>query len=207
MNEIRKEKLPEINDELASKAGPFKSLTQLKENIKTNISQEYAKHAERELHELIYTQLLERTSFEVPEAYVKAQLNAYVEEYKASLVNNNKTMESEGLTQETLEKKYYDMAKKEASRYLLVNQIIQQEKVEVSDEDLEKELAEISGNSESALKEIKSFYDTNPDRLEVFKQTLIQKRAMQLIKDNNFVKVVAADPTGAEPADTVPAQS
>jgi len=207
LNEIRKEKLPEIDDELASKAGPYKSLAQLKDSIRANIDKEYARHAERELYELIYTQLLERTSFEVPDVYVKAQLDAYIEEFKASLIKNNKTMEDEGLTQEMLEKKYYEMAKKEASRYLIVNQIIQQEKLELSDEDLEKELNEVSGNSESTLKEINTFYENNPDRLEMFKQTLIQKQAMQLIKDNNFVKVVSADPIDTEPAETAPAQS
>ncbi len=111
------------------------------------------------------------------------------------------------MTQETLEKKYYDMAKKEATRYLLVNQIIEQEKLELSDEDLEKALSEASGNSKSALEEIKRLYDENPDRFEMFKQTLLQKQAIQLIKDDNLVKVVAADPTGAEPADTEPADT
>ncbi len=207
LNEIRKEKLPEINDELASKAGPFKTLTQLKDSIRANLDQGYAKHAERELYELIYKQLLERTSFEVPDVYVKAQLDAYVEEFKASLTQNNKTMEDEGLTQEMLEEKYHDMAQKEAARYLLVNQIIQQEKLELSDEDLEKELNDVTGNSESALEEIKKFYKNNPDRFEMFKQTLIQKQAMQLIKDNNLVKVIAADLTDTESAETVPAQS
>jgi len=207
LNEIRKEILPEINDELATKAGPFKTLAQLKENIRANLDQGYAKHAERELYESIYKQLLERTSFDVPDVYIQAQLNAYIEEYKATLTQNNKTMEDEGLTQETLEKKYYDMAKEEATRYLLVNQIVEQEKLELSDEDLEKALSEASGNSKSALEEIKKLYDENPDRFEMFKQTLLQKQAIQLIKDTNLVKVVAADSTDTESADTVPAQS
>ena len=207
LNEIRKEILPEINDELASKAGPFKSLAQLRESIKTNLDQGYAQHAERELYELIYTQLLERTSFDVPDAYLQVQLNAYIEEFKASLEQNNRTMEDEGLTQEMLEKKYSDMAEKETRRYVLMNQIIQQEKLELSDEDLEKALDEVSGDSDKAREQIKQFYDTNPERLDVFKQTVIQKQAMQLIKDNNLVTVVTDDLADTESAVAAPAQS
>ncbi|MDM8556897.1 trigger factor [Desulfococcaceae bacterium HSG7] len=207
LNEIRKEILPEINDEWASKAGPFKTLAQLKENIRTNIDKGYAQHTERELYEMIYTQLLERTSFDVPDAYVRFQLDAYIEEFKASLTQNNKTMESEGLTQEILEQKYSDMARNETRRYLLMNQIIQQEKLELSDEDLEKELDEISGDSEEAREQIKKFYDENPERLDVFKQTVIQKQAIQLIQDSNSVTVVPSDLTDTESAAAAPAQS
>ncbi len=206
LNEIRKEKLHEINDELASKAGPFKSLAQLKESIKANLDQGYAKHTERELYELIYTQLLERTSFDVPDVYVRFQLDAYIQEFKASLEKNNKTMEGEGLTQEILEQKYSDMARQETQRYLLINQIIQQEKLEISDEALEKALEEASGNSQKALEQIKQFYDENPDQCDLFKNTLIQKQAIQLIKDNNLVTVVEDAPNETESEDTVPAQ-
>jgi len=116
-------------------------------------------------------------------------------------------MEDEGLTQEMLEKKYSDMAEKETRRYVLMNQIIQQEKLELSDEDLEKALDEVSGDSDKAREQIKQFYDTNPERLDVFKQTVIQKQAMQLIKDNNLVTVVTDDLADTESAVAAPAQS
>ncbi len=210
LNEIRKEKLPEINDELAAKAGPFKSLEELKQNIRANLDQEYAKHAERELNESIYTQLLERTPFDVPETYIKLQLDAYIKEFEASLAKNNKTMEDEGITREHLEKRYYNMAREEAKRYLLINHIIEQEKLELTDEDLQNTLKDMTGDSEESLKEIKKFYDSNPDQYTMFKQTLMQQRAMQLIKDNNLVKVIAAEQanqTDATPAETAAAQS
>jgi trigger factor len=60
LNEIRKEVLPEIDDEMAKQLGPFTTLDEVREKIKENLTQGYDKRIEQELNEQIFSQILEK---------------------------------------------------------------------------------------------------------------------------------------------------
>jgi len=60
LNEIRKEVLPEIDDEMAKQLGPFTTLDEVRDKIKENLEQGYQKRAEQEINEQIFTQILEK---------------------------------------------------------------------------------------------------------------------------------------------------
>ena len=63
LNEIRKEVLPEIDDELAKQLGPFTTMGEVRDKIKENLTQGYDKRIEQELNEQIFSQILEKMRF------------------------------------------------------------------------------------------------------------------------------------------------
>jgi trigger factor len=190
LNEIREEILPEINDALAKKAGPYKTLDELKNVILDNVKQGYEKRTEQELNEQIFTDLIARTEFEVPDAMVEMELQGIVEEAERSFAYRNTTLEEMGLSKETIAEKYRDTAMKQVKRHLILGKIIDQEKLELDDEELEDGLKEMSANFNQPLAEIKNYYDQNPDKLQYFKHTLLEKKAIKLIIDSSNIKDV-----------------
>jgi trigger factor len=56
----------------------------------------------------------------------------------------------------------------------------------------------MSENFNQPLEGIKQYYDQNKDKFELFKHTLLEKKAIKLILDNGRVKDVKPD----EPAKT-----
>ncbi len=199
LNEIREEVLPAIDDALAKKAGQYENLDDLKKVIADNLEQGYAKRIEQELHEQIYSELISRSDFEVPDAMVEMELEGIVEEAVRSFAYRNITMEELGLTRESIAENYRDTAFKQVKRHLLLGKIIDQESLAVSDDELEDALNEMAENFKQPVEEIKKHYDQNKDKLEFFKHTLLEKKAIKLIIECS--KIEDVEPEKAEAAD------
>ena len=199
LNEIREEVLPAIDDALAKKAGQYENLDDLKKVIADNLEQGYAKRIEQELHEQIYSELISRSDFEVPDAMVEMELEGIVEEAVRSFAYRNITMEELGLTRESIAENYRDTAFKQVKRHLLLGKIIDQESLAVSDDELEDALNEMAENFKQPVEEIKKHYDENKDKLEFFKHTLLEKKAIKLIIESS--KIEDLEPEKAEAAD------
>ena len=199
VNEIREEVLPAIDDALAKKAGQYENLDDLKKVIADNLEQGYAKRIEQELHEQIYSELISRSDFEVPDAMVEMELEGIVEEAVRSFAYRNITMEELGLTRESIAENYRDTAFKQVKRHLLLGKIIDQESLAVSDDELEDALNEMAENFKQPVEEIKKHYDQNKDKLEFFKHTLLEKKAIKLIIESS--KIEDLEPEKAEAAD------
>ncbi|MFC1578526.1 hypothetical protein ACFL36_05905 [Thermodesulfobacteriota bacterium] len=95
--------------------------------------------------------------------------------------------------------KYRDVAFNQVKRHLLLGKMITQQSLEVSDEELEEALNEMAENFKQPVEEIKKYYDQNKDKLEYFKHTLLEKRAIKLIIENSEIEDV--DPEKVEADD------
>ncbi len=190
LNEIRQENLPPLNDALAKKAGPYKTLDELKTVILDNIKQGYEKRKEQELNEQIFKELISRTTFEVPDAMVEMELQGIIEEAERSFAYRNTSLEDMGLSKEMIAEKYRDTALNQVKRHLILGKMIDQEKLEVDKGEVESGLKEMSENFNQPLEGIKQYYDQNKDKLELFKHTLLEKKAIKLILDSSSIKDV-----------------
>ncbi|MBR9984895.1 MAG: trigger factor [Desulfosarcina sp.] len=190
LNEIRKEVLPEIDDEMAKQLGPFTSLDEVRDKIKENLTQGYNKRIEQELNEQIFSQILEATDFEVPDVMVEYELNSIISDAERSFSYHNKTFEEAGISRESLAEKYRDTAEKQVRRQLILGKIIQQEKMELADADLEKGFEEMAATYDQPVDVIKGFYGNSGDKLALFKHALLEKQAIKLIMERNEIESV-----------------
>ena len=193
LNEIRKQILPEINDDFVKNFGDFKTLDELKEKISENLSSGYEKRMEQEVSEEVFKALIDRTSFELPDASVENELENIIREVEQTFADQNISFEDAGITRETLSEKYRDTARKKVRRFLLLNKIVEQEKLEVSEEDLDKGFAEMAENIGFPMDQVKSEYMKNSKGLGFFKQTLLEKNALKLIIDHGTIEEVEPD--------------
>ncbi len=203
LKEIREQQLPEIDDAMAKRLGQFESLEALRKQIEENLTKGYAKRQEQELQEQVFTKLLDQQEFEVPETMVAHELEGIVTEAQQSFSYHNTSMEELGLTKEALEEKYRDTAVKQVRRHLLLGKIIDQEGMELSDEDLEKGYQDMADSFNQPVDMIKQFYAQHPDRVDVFKHTLLEKQAINLIIEKSSIEEV--EPELEKPVDDKPA--
>ncbi len=190
LKEIREEVIPEIDDEFAKKLGKYETLDELKTEIIDHLKQGYAKRVEQELNEQIFKALITRKDFEVPDVLIDSELESIITEAERSFAFHNRSMEDLGLTREKLSEKYRDTAEKQVKRYLILNKIVEQENMKLSDEDLENGFKEMSETFHQPIDEIKNYYNQNKDKLEFFKHTLLEKQAIRLIIDESDIKEV-----------------
>ena len=201
LNEIRKEVLPEIDDEFAKQLGPFTNMDEVREKIKENLTQGYDKRRDQELYEQIFSQILEKVDFEVPDVLVDYELEHIISDAERSFSYHNKSFEEAGISRESLAEQYRETAEKQVRRQLILGKIIDQEKMELADEELENGFAEMAKTYNQSVDVVKSIYQSSGDKLESFKYALLEKQAIKLIMDRNEIEAVEPEKEPAEEAE------
>jgi trigger factor len=190
LKEIQEEILPEINDDLVKDLGQFKTLEDVKDSIRDNLEKGYAQRIKHELSEQVFQSLLEKYEFEVPDAMIEGELNGITQEAEQAYAANNTTLEEAGLSAESIRTQYRDVAEKQARRHLILDKIISQEKLELTEEELEKSFEEMAAGMNAPVDSIKNYFNMDPKQLDYYKHTQLEKKAVDLIIEKGQVSEV-----------------
>lgn len=82
---IKQKSLPELNDELAKKVGPFETLNQLKEHIRKDIEETENKRIQEDMRNRIVKALVEKNPVDAPRSLVAQQKEALIEDFKGRI--------------------------------------------------------------------------------------------------------------------------
>ncbi|HMA85132.1 MAG TPA: trigger factor [Desulfosalsimonadaceae bacterium] len=198
LKEIREEILPAADDEMAKKLGEFNSMAELREEIRKNLQQGYDKRADQEMQEQIFEKL-QSEDFEVPETMVQHEIDGIIQDAEQRFAQNSLSMEQLGLTRDKMAEQYRDLAEKQVRRHLLLNKIIEQEALDVTDEELEAEYQRFSEATGQPVETIKTYYKQNPDKLQAFKHALLEKKAIDLIINHATIETVEPEQSSENP--------
>jgi len=193
LKEIQEEILPEINDDLAKGLGKFETLDDVRASIRENLEKGYAQRINHELSEQIFQSLLEKHAFEVPEALIEGELEGIAMEAEQAYAANNTSLEAAGLSKDILKTQYRDVAEKQARRHLILDKIITQTKLELTDEELEKSFAEMALGMNAPVDAVKNYFSADPKQLEYYKHTQLEKKAVDLIIEKGSITQVEPD--------------
>jgi trigger factor len=172
---------------MAKNLGNFDSLKALRAEIEKHLTEGYAKRVEQELHEQIFEALIEKTDFEIPHQMVQYELEGILDDAQRSFETSNLTMEQVGQTREKLAEQYRDLAEAQVRRHLILDAIIQQNNLAISEEELSDELNEMATTFQQPVEAIKAFYQQQPDKLEYFKHAVLEKKAIKLILEKSEI--------------------
>jgi len=186
VKEIHEEVLPE-DEHLVKELGKYENLDQVKDDIRSNLSQGYKRRVQHELSEQIFQNLLGRYEFEVPESLVEAELNGIIAEAEQAYMQNNTTLEEVGLSKESLRNDYKDVAEKQARRHLILAKLIEQENLEMTDEELEASFEQMAKGMNASVDAIKNYFNMDKNQLENYKHTHLEKKAVDLIVNKGKV--------------------
>jgi trigger factor len=190
LNGIREVVLPEIDDEFAKDLGKYETLGQLKEEISSNLLKGYEKRSDQEVQEQIFTALLEKVNFEVPDSLIAFELEGIIEEVERTLTYHGSSLEERSLTKEDLAEKYRDTAIKQVRRRLILKKIVEQENLTLSDEEMENGYKDMAKAFNKPVEEIKNFYKQKDSNIEFLKTSLLEKKALKLIIENSSQEIV-----------------
>lgn len=201
LKEIRDEVLPEPDDEMAKKLGNFNAMSELREEIRKNLQEGYDKRANQEIQEQIFEKLLTE-AFEVPKVLVQHETENIIKDAEQQFAKNGLSMDQLGLTREQLAERYRELAEKQVRRHLLLNKIIEQEGLEITDEELEDEYARFSEATGQPADVIKSYYKQSPEQLDAFKNALLEKKAIDLIINHATLETVEPGESSTDTEET-----
>jgi trigger factor len=99
-------------------------------------------------------------------------------------------MEDEGLTTESLAEKHRETAEKKVRRHLVLDKIIDQEELTLSDQELDAGFDEMAQAVNQPVETIKNYYNQDQNNFEFFKHTLLEKQAIKLIIDSSTIEEI-----------------
>ncbi len=191
LKEIQEEILPPVDDDLArSLGGDIKDLEDLKDKIRTNLTQGYERRIQQEMDEQAFKFFTEKYKFEVPDALVEAELNGIVAEAEQAYAQNNISLEDAGLNPDFLRKQYREVAEKQAKRHLILEKIIEQEELELTEDELEQSFEETAAGMGATADAIKGMFKANENQFVFYKQVQLEKKAMKMIMENGNITEV-----------------
>ena len=141
VNGVKQKSLPELNDDFAKELGEFTTLGEVRNRIREGMEQERRQTAEREAKDKLLAELIRRNEFEVPEALVDHQIDIRLERGLRALA-------AQGMSSEHMKKMdlprlragQHDQAVQEVKASLLLEKIADEEKIEVGDDEINREI-------------------------------------------------------------------
>jgi trigger factor len=146
---------PKLDDAFAAKVGPFKTLAELKADIKKQLQAERANEAERDYESALVKAIAAKSKLEVPEALVNEQVDFMVKEFKQNLLYRGQTyeefLETEGKTDEAYRAEVLTPdAAERVKAGLVLAEIAEQENIQVSKEELDIRMQVLKGQYQDA---------------------------------------------------------
>lgn len=175
---------PEVNDEFASKVGPFKTVDELRADIKKQLANERRMQAEREHENELVKKITDGSTVEIPASLVDQQIISMEEEEKRNLTYRGQTwaehLKEEGVTEEEHRARNRDEAEARVKAGLVLSEISEREKIEVTPEEVEIRLQIIKSQyQDPAMQEQLG----NPDsRRDIAARLLTEKTIAKLVE-------------------------
>jgi trigger factor len=151
VNAIKLKSLPELNDDFARELGEFSTLDDVRKRIREGMEHDRRHAAERESKDKLLAELVRRHEFEVPEALVDHQIDVRLERgLRALAAQGMKSEDMKKMDFSRLRAGQRDQAVQEVKASLLLDKIADQEKIEVGDDEIDREIQALAKQTDQA---------------------------------------------------------
>ena len=140
---------PKLDDEFATKVGPFKSLQELKDDVKKQLQAERQNEADRKFESDLVGELADKTKVAIPKNLVDEQVDKIEDQERQNLVYRGQTWEEhlkeEGVTAEEHREQKRPEAERGIRASLFLAEVAEAEGLEVTPEELEIRMQLLKG--------------------------------------------------------------
>lgn len=183
VKEIKRKELPELNDEFAGEVSEFETLEEYKNDVKSKLSLKKQKDAATENENHVVDKVVENAQMDIPEPMIDSQVNNMVNDYARRMQSQGLSLEQymqfTGMTIETLKEQMKPQAVKRIQTRLVLEAIVKAENITVSDEAVEKEIADMAESYKMEIAQIKEYMGENG--IEQMKEDLAVQEAVDFL--------------------------
>lgn len=155
---MKKKQLPELSDEFAKEvSSEIQTLEELRKQVREGMESEKKHEAEHKAKEQIVEELVKRNDFPVPESLVEHQVDLRLERgLRALAAQGMKTEDMRKMDFPRLRAGQREAAVREVKTALILERIANAEHIEVSDEDVEKEIAALAQQARQPVEAVRA---------------------------------------------------
>jgi len=176
VTELKEKVVPAIDDEFA-KSFNLNSVEELRSKIREETLKRRQKQVNNEYKEEIIKHLLANYDFDVPLSMLNREIEYLVAEAKQEAAKKGEAIKSDN----ELRKEYESKARENVKVILILESIGKKETVEVSDDDVNREVTEIAVENEMKPEDVKRLFIYRDGSLEGLKNRLYTDKILDLI--------------------------
>ena len=186
IHEVKCKELPELNDEFAQDVSEFDTLEEYKADVKKHLEVEKENEAKKTKEDEAIQKIIDKSTMEIPEAMIETQCENMVNEFAQRLAQSGLSMEQymqfSGLTLDKLKEQVRPEAETRIKSSLVLEQIAKDEKIEITDEELDAEIEKMATQYGMEADKLKEYIGDNEK--ESMKRDLAVTKAVDLIMEN-----------------------
>ncbi len=178
LKELKSKILPELDDEFAKDLGEYDTLAELKDKVKENLATREDAKSRRLLRTQVREVLLEKNSITVPPRMVDRQLDFMLQDALRMVQSQDSPEIREAIAKLKVEAR--PQAEKQVAAMLILEAVARAEGIEVSNNDIEGKIQELSREHRIPVPQLKQQLKQN-DQISSIRYNMLQDKAMDMI--------------------------
>lgn len=193
LHEVKFKELPELDDDFAKDVSEYDTLEELKGSIRGNIEETNAKQADQQVENDLMEKVVSGMKAEVPQAMYDSRVEELVRDFEYRISQQGLKLEQYlqymGMTVDQFKGQFSEQAEKQVKTRLAMEAIVAKEKIEATEEELEKEIQRIADAYQMEVDKVKSVIDAN-----AVKADLAVNKAIDFVKEKANVTTEKVEP-------------
>ena len=188
LHEIKKKELPKMDDEFAKDTSEFDTLKELKNSIKEKLEHENKHKAEHETEDAAIKAVVDTVEVDIPSGMIETELDNMIKDMEQRMAYQGMKFEQYlqmiGKSMEEFKKENEETAKNSVKTRLTLEAIVNAEKIEPKQEDVDSKIKELSGMYGQKEEDLKK----NEQFVSYIKDSLKNEEVIKFIIDNAKIK-------------------
>lgn len=159
VKEIKEKELPELDDEFASEVSEFDTLEEYKADVKATLTERKAKEAKDAKEAAVIEAIVKDSEMEIPEAMLATQQKQMVDEFAQRIQMQGLSLDQyfqfTGTTYDKMVEQVRPQAEKRIKSRLVLEAIVEAEKIEATEDDFEEELKAMAEAYQMEVEKVK----------------------------------------------------
>jgi trigger factor len=178
---LKKKVTPELNDELAKESGEAQSLDELRGKIRSELEQSKRNKARTDERDALLKALIARNDFEVPRSMVDRTIDNMLESRLSAMARMGMDPRRLNLDLSKLREDFREEATQEVKGALLIESISQKESIQVSDQDLDKKIADLAVEAKQPVSVVQNYFK-GPEERKGLSYRLREEKTIEFLK-------------------------
>ncbi len=149
LKKVHEVELPELDDDFAVAAGPFANLSELKEDIKKQLSLERQLEVQQKYEQELLEEVAKALVVEIPPKLVDEQSEQLEKDERARLVQQGVTWQEHLSSEAVTEQEHHQRQRRHAEQAikisLVLSEVVESQKIDITDDEIETRLTLLRG--------------------------------------------------------------
>ncbi|MBE5750898.1 MAG: trigger factor [Clostridiales bacterium] len=187
LNSLQGKEMPELNDAFIKDATGSETVEEYKAKTKEKLQKQADKRANDATENSILETIAANAEAEIPQAMIEREIDSLVQKFEYQLMYQGLKLQDYldflKVSVADFRKNYEDQAKKNVLNQLVISQLIKEEKIEATEEEVEAKVAQQAASVSKSTEEYKKGMD--PRQFDYIRSDIVITKLFDMLKANN----------------------